>query len=910
LGTKLFSQGCEIVTNPTETSAKTGNLARFIAIVVQFACKMPRTVLVLSFVTVAVSVCLSFLTLKYQTQRNDLISAEKECQQRWQRYLDLFGDDDDLIVVIRGGERAKMIAAADTVAAKLSEYPQLFDRVFHRVDLRNLYPRSLYFLPEEQLRLVQQRLDGMDPLLGPFGQLAWQTLSFQALLTQANLIKKAGSPSQQDRDLLAMIPQLIASATLTVKNPENYRNPWTLVGSRDDSVQLQEPQHFLTPDGRLCMVLARPVKDAESFTPVRRACQTARSILAEVRKLHPDVELGLTGLPVLETDEMAASEEDSTFASWLALVGVAGLYFVVYRGVRYPLLTVGTLLIGSCWAIGFATLTIGHLNILSATFAVMIIGMGDYGVLWIARYDEERRFGRDVRDALEETAIHTGPSIVTAAITTSLAFFATMLADFQAVAELGWIAGWGVLFCGIACITFLPAMIVVIDTYTKPVEEDQPKPIPIDAGRAFLPWIASKPQLVLAAGLVAIVVCGLFGQTVRYDSNLLHMQADGLDSVMWEKELIRHAAGATWDAMSIATNRTEALEFRKKYEQLPDVGRVIEAASLIPDNQQAKTPLVAAIHAKLGKLPSTAPSPAARDCEEVTKLLAEWGRAPTEELRELLSTPHAADRLQFFDTKLRSDLLADLQQLRAVSHPTIITLDDLPANFRERYIGKNGEFLVRAFASKSLWELSALEEFTISAASVDSNSTGKSFRTLEGLRQMRTGFERAGLLALGVIIAVLWLDFRRLRSVILGLFPLLVGVVATLGVMGLAGVPLNPANLIALPLIVGVGVDNGVHVLHDYNDKLPGKLYRLSASTGRGIAVAAMTTILGFGTLILARHRGMASLGFVLTIGVTFCMLAALVLLPAWLRWIDIRALRNAPTGKRESNEKKGRRAG
>ena len=139
--------------------------------------------------------------------------------------------------------------------------------------------------------------------------------------------------------------------------------------------------------------------------------------------------------------------------------------------------------------------------------------------------------------------------------------------------------------------------------------------------------------------------------------------------------------------------------------------------------------------------------------------------------------------------------------------------------------------------------------------------------------------------------------------IVTSLFPLGIGVVATLGVMGLAGVPLNPANLIALPLIVGVGVDNGVHVLHDYHEKLPGKLYRLSAATGRGILVAALTTDLGFGTLILARHRGMASMGLALTLGVTFCMFAALVLLPAILRLLDARKLKR-PVAMKSDRQK------
>ncbi|QEL13209.1 MMPL family transporter [Limnoglobus roseus] len=863
-----------------------GRLARGTAALVGGVGRVPWLVLALCGVSVVAAVWLSATQMRYQTQRNDLISAEKECQKRWQKYLDAFGDDDDLVVVVRGTDRRRMTAAADAVADRLQRQPKLFDRVFHQVDLRSLHGRSLFFLPPDQLQTIQRRLDGMDPLLGRFSSIGWQTLSLQALLTQAKFSRDAVKPTQADRDLMATLPAVVDSAARTLENPADYRNPWSVAGSRDQAEQLREPQHFFTPDGRLALVLARPVKESESFTPVKQACEAARSILADVRQDFPELDLGLTGLPVLETDEMAASDEDSTSASWLALLGVAVLYLVVYRGFRYPLLTVGTLLIGSAWALGWATLTVGHLNILSTTFAVMIIGMGDYGVLWVARYDEERRYGRDVLDALRETAVHAGPGILTAALTTSLAFFATMLADFKAVAELGWIAGCGVLLCAAACFTFLPATLVLVERRNRNAGAEAPI-IPIATGRPFLPLLSSRPKLVLALGGVAVAVCAAFGGAVKYDANLLNMQARGLDSVTWEQELIGHAAGATWDAMSVAATRDEALALKAKYEALPGVGRVVEAASLVPDGQADKVAHVAAIHARLVGLPETIPDPLASEPDVIRELLTNLRGPAVDRLSVALTAPGAADRLREFDRRLRLDLLADLHELRAVSHAEPIALDDLPENFRERYVGRHGEFLVRAFAAESLWEFDKLEAFTKAAATADPAATGKSFRTLEGLRQMKGGFERAGLLALLVIVAVLWLDLRSLRSLLLGLFPLAVGIVATLGVMGLAGVPLNPANLIALPLIVGVGVDNGVHVLHDYADRLPGRLYRLSAATGRGITVAALTTVLGFGTLTLARHRGMASLGLALALGVTFCMVAALVLLPAILRLAD-----------------------
>jgi hypothetical protein len=416
-----------------------------------------------------------------------------------------------------------------------------------------------------------------------------------------------------------------------------------------------------------------------------------------------------------------------------------------------------------------------------------------------------------------------------------------------------------------------------------------------------MPGLANRPRLVLAAGLLLLLGCGVFAGRLTYDHNLLNLQPRGLDSVVWEHKLVDRAAGATWDAMSLARSRDEALALKARYEALPDVGRVVEAASLVPAEQVRKLPAVAAIHARLatlappGKVPASVGSSPATVRELLARVSPSTGTDPAlaEALGDLSAAlaavppETAAHRLKEFDRRLAADLAADLQHLKAVSRPVPITLSDLPPELRERYVGVNGEFLVRAFARDSLWDYPALQRFTAAAAAADPEATGKAFRTLEGLRQMKSGFEWAGVYALAAIVLILLLDFRRMRDLLLGLFPLAIGVVLTLGVMGLCGVALNPANMIALPLIVGVGVDNGVHVLHDYRCRDRRFPYRLGPATGRGVLVAALTTVLGFGTLMIARHRGMASLGLALTLGVTFCMVAALVWLPAVLRLLD-----------------------
>src|SRR5437588_5485032 len=279
---------------------------------------------------------------------------------------------------------------------------------------------------------------------------------------------------------------------------------------------MADPQYFFSGDGSLAFLLARPIQEAGSFTAGQKSVEAMRGIVASVGRAFPGVELGLTGLPVLENDGMVASQKDTGLASWLALAGVGVLYLVVFRGLRYPVLTVVTLLVGTGWALGWLTLTVGHLNILSATFVVMLIGMGDYGVLWVTRYEQNRALGHDVRAALRNTAAGGGPSILTAATATALAFFAAMLADFQAVAELGWIAGSGVLLCALACFTVLPALLTVVDRRTADDEYVLPlaRFAAAGGGPGWLPLLANRPRWVIGVSVAATAVLGFFALRV------------------------------------------------------------------------------------------------------------------------------------------------------------------------------------------------------------------------------------------------------------------------------------------------------------------------------------------------------------------------------------------------------------
>jgi len=326
------------------------------------------------------------------------------------------------------------------------------------------------------------------------------------------------------------------------------------------------------------------------------------------------------------------------------------------------------------------------------------------------------------------------------------------------------------------------------------------------------------------------------------------------------------------------------------------VERVDEIASLLPVDDGAKRPLIERIHEDLDGLPERPPEIPVDRLDALGETIA-WAQQEAskrpgglraawhlEQVRDALRRRPPADcyrALSTFQQQSAGDLLTRLHALRDVSDPEAPKLDDLPASLVDRFVGASGKHLLKIYGRGDIWNFDSLERFVRDVRSVDPRATGNPLQAYEASLEMKHSYEQAAFSALLVILVVLWLDFRDIRHAGLAVIPLVLGMVQMFGLMGIVGIDLNPANLIGIPLILGIAVDYGVHVMHDALER-PGP-YRISASTANAVLVDALTTILGFGALMVANHRGLESLGRLLSLGVTTCTVSALVLLPALL---------------------------
>ncbi|MDZ7619550.1 MAG: MMPL family transporter [Patescibacteria group bacterium] len=868
---------------PSLLGAPLGWLARFVV-------RFPVPTLAIGVAAALLSMTLAGTRLGFRTSRLDLLNPESHCNRLWIEYIDEFGDEDDVVVVVEGPSREQVVPVMEELSKALAQQEQFFDAVLHEVDLSGIRSKGLHYLKAEDLLRLDEFLRETTPIV--HGGWAYLSVGNTAKATCDRLRQAEGQPELQ---LIAEqeAARLAESLSTALSDRTRYQSPWPAMPGLVATLSELSSDYILAQEGRLGFVFLRLTKkDRNSFAQGTEAIDALREQIAQVQSRHSNVTVGLTGLPIMENDEMRTSQTSMMEASLLSLVGVACLFIAGFGGVRHPLMTVLALLIGMAWSFGYITLALGHLNILSMAFGVILIGRGiDFGIHFVARYLQLQNEVRDCARSLEETARGVGPGIVTGGVTTAIAFFMAGATEFTGVAELGIIAGGGILLCLVAALTVLPAMIVLSDQHRR----HKPLPVPLDLHSWMTP-IFRRPGLLLVATLASSAAAGLGINRLWYDHNLLNLQPAGLESIELEKKLLNESNQSVWYALSIAESPEHGQQLKQQFETKPSVERVESLARFFPADHEDKHPLIAQVHDRLAGLPERPPripvDPPAdlgHALGSMQELLAGNVRMlrtqrQLELIRDSLRRMPLAEcyeRLTEYQQRMAGDLLSRLHTLRTIANPEPPQRSDLPKGLVKRFVGQDGRHLLKIYAKGDIWDMEAMGQFVGEVRAVDPRATGNPLQTYEASRQMKRSYEQAAWYSLAAILLILYFDFRSLRYTLLAMVPVGLGMLQLFGLLGLLDIPLNPANMIVLPLILGIGIDDGVHVVHDF--RLQKGRYRLSASTASAVLITSLTTMVGFGSLMIASHRGLQSLGRVLTIGTCTCLFSSLIILPALL---------------------------
>ena len=890
-----------------------GLLSRFLSAIERFAYRHSIFVIAAALILAVLSLWVTAQKLTFKTGRGDLVAKGLPYVKLYKNYRAQFEDLSGMVVVVEGETPADMAGFAEALETKLQAQPHLFSKVVYKIDTSYFRSRFLLYLEQDELETLTRKLEdhqdflesvnvapGLHPLLSSINAEISSGM-VDSLLTDFLGGEEDEEESEDEADLSLLI-RLMEEMTRFLTGETSYRSPWQALFKGGDE-SLREQGYMVSKNGELLFILIVPNDDETSFTGYKDAVEQARQVIAETRKDFPKVTVGLTGEDVISSDEMVTTQSDVETASKIALIGVALLFIIAYQGVIKPLLAVFCLLLGLSWTMGFTTLTIGHLNILSVVFTTILIGLGiDFGIHILERFKEERQKGNEILPALQKTLQGTGKGNFAGAITTAIAFGAMVLTDFIGIVELGWIAGWGILFCMIAMLLVLPSLITVEEKWRKP-SYAQTKPTTASQ-RGWIDKLFDHYYLIIGVCTVLVLIASLSLKDLRFDYNLLNLQSKGTEAVQYERKIFESAGRSAWSAAILADSFKEIQEKERQLKALPTVARVESISAVIPGNQEENARIIQEKLAPLLKDLEVEPEDVDFSWKALNKTLKGiqfklQGREGDEldpvqvagnrvrsfmEQSQKIEPDLSEKRLRNFSQLLFADYRNLMEELKTNTGVKLVKLEEIPETLRKRYISKKGKYVAHIFPSVDVWDLDERQKYLNDLRSVDPNVTGTAVNMFESTRMMTEGYVNGGLYAMTAIFVYVFFLFRNLRTVFFVLLPVLVGSIWTVGIMELTGLKLNMANLVILPLILGIGVVNGIHITHRYREEEDKHASILGKSTGQAVLLSSLTTMIGFGSMMVANHYGVFSLGMVLTLGVFNCLIASITFLPALLK--------------------------
>ncbi|MEN8183306.1 MAG: MMPL family transporter [Myxococcota bacterium] len=815
---------------------------------------------------------------------------------------------DNLVVLVEAETGRDARAAAESLADRLRADQEHFTAVFLPGEGPFYREHGLLYLDPGALEELGARLERAGPLLTALE--ARPELS-TFLFALAHLENQGGGLATLGDEGLLLVDEVTSATGVFLDGggePIAWDQIWSdLVGAPPDRRQI---------------LLLQPARDFAAFGPALDAIAAVRAFGPELERSH-GARVRVTGDVAVLTEELSMAGGQILVAASVSLVLVALLLFACF-GARLSLATVLTLLVGLVWTAGFAALAVGRLNALTVAFAVLYIGLGiDFGLHFAVGYRERRAAGAAPAGALVATGRGVGSSLVFCALTTAIGFFAFASTDYTGVAELGLISGTGMFLSLLATLSVLPALVAAgLDAGPNA------RPPWLDRVRWRLPRFPLRaPRRVVAGALGAAVLGALAVPSIRFETDPLDVRDPRVESVQAMRELLSGSERAPWTAQALAADGVQARRLIAELEALPEVRRAYSANELLPAEAARKTRLLADMAeglqseapADLGELamgidPAEALRVAIHQLELAVELRAELaapGEAvgPAPAVTRLLETlGELADRLAAapqqvdvagLDAQLFGGLTDVLPGLRRGLRAEPPTQSDLPPAVLERWIARDGRMRIEIFPAEDLSVPGSLERFADAVRRVHPEAGGAVVGTVEFARAIVGALREALRNALVVITALLILLWRSPRFAIFTLSPLLLGALVTAALTPALGMHFNFANVIVLPLVLGIGVDSGIHLVHRHRSRPPGAADVLQTGTARAVLLSALTSIASFTTLAFASHQGIASLAQLLVLGVGAVLVANLIVLPAFLAWAE-RAPAPAARGSEE----------
>lgn len=654
------------------------------------------------------------------------------------------------------------------------------------------------------------------------------------------------------------------------------------------------------------IIIVKPRPDYSELLPGKQPILAVRTA-AEQIGLTDDgpIQLRITGDVALADDELKSSLDGMEVAGVVTFIMVGAVLYSAMHTVGMTLAVLICLGVGLILTAAFATVAIGQLNVISIAFAVLYIGLGaDFAIHFLLRFREMLENGLSANDAIYKAGGEAGVALTACTVANALGFYAFIPTSYSGVAELGIISGTGMLISLIVTFIIGPALLRYLSGRSA-VEPNGRKTL----GKALEFSLKWRKLTHISVGLLLLLAVVLWPQ-IRFDYNLLNMQDPKGEAVQTFRELLASPDHSPWYAVVLTEDRKEIQQLQDNLIKLPEVSKVVSILDLVPSEQEAKlavieemslimgpglsvtrsathehtipqqiqalTTLNTALDRYLVQHPDSAVSASARGLRDsVRSLLDRLDKADAGERQKLLRS---------LEEDLLSTLSVALQRLYNLIEAVPFSEQELPESIAGRWHSHTGEYRIAVYPSEDIGDNGLLRHFVRSVQQVAPQATGMPVISLEAGDAVIDAFFQAFSLALVGVVVALLIMLRSIKYTVLVLIPLLLSSIFTGVFTVLLDIPFNFANIIALPLLLGLGIDSSLHMVHRSMDNRVENEILIHTSTARAIFYSALTALVDFASLMFSSHKGTASMGALLTVGLAFTLICTLIILPSLLR--------------------------
>ena len=869
--------------------------------------------------------------LKVTMRWSDLLPARDNRTIQFNRIIEEFVSATSLIVVVQGAEQ-RIKDYADTLAPRMLEaYDGEHDlSLFRRVD----YKREIDFLKAHGLMLIKaQDLENLkDVFLDP--NLEGLLFNLNNALEKEYVGQEESISTREKEDqAYAFLDSIQGLISLLEKSAQGAALSDSVIRAAADKLLIGDP-YFLSYDKQALILNAIPNFTMMDTHLLVAGTDAVQAILDDLSEDFPDVEAGLTGFIAVGRDEMVYAEQSLGYTTAIALVAILALLMLSFRMWVAPLLATANLLVGLVWAVGVNTLIVGQLNIMTQMMAVILLGLGiDFSIHFISGFTEWRAAGDSIGQALEKTLLKSGKGVITGALTTACAFFTLVISHSRGMKEMGLVTGSGLLAILAATLLFLPTLLVFrerrLDKRLR-TREDAPQRIQRDISFRFLgntaSWLGKHYAFTLVSGVALTVLLIWSGLNISFDHNYMNIEPKGLTSILLQDTILDKFDMGMDYALVLADDVDSSRRIAERYRDIGSVAMTEDISLYLPsqEQQQRRHPHLRDIGQAMRSRAVDAavmPSSLPRLIGELERLemnvmemqdMAFLGgqdkvdtkaqdmvgdpeaEDPNRMIRDVYSTMRDADAAALSSglTKLQSIFAPYFREaVLRMSGTSGVHLDDLPDSILDRYSNASrDQFLISVFPAGNVWQdAEYLERFAADLERVSDRATGMPpvFRAL--IEVIGRDGRNAMFLTLAVVFLLLWVDFRHPGYALMAMIPLAAGVFWMVGIMRLAGMQLTVMNVMGLPMILGIGIDDGVHIVHRLRMEGRGSIRTVFSSTGKAVLLTSLTTMLAFGSLVFSIWRGFGHLGGALFLGVAACFVTTVLFLSGIIGFLERR---------------------